>query len=152
METKFKIGDRVYDSVKQEWGCVRAITHNPVFPISVQLDEGTLVTYTKDGRRFKYDKSPRLHHEEMVLVPKRTQPRVIEVFVHQKWMPRVFIKQFKDGSVLVWAHSETIEEAEEHAAALRYCKWRELTEKTRLTKAEFAEKFGVDFDTIEITD
>jgi hypothetical protein len=154
METKFKVGDRVFDIALQKWGKV-VHTHPGIkYPVRVILDNGKSRFYTAKGYFNESYRIPRLYHQEMVIVPKDSLERVVQVrdHVNDNWEQRVLIKSLPNKTVLCWFDAETIEEAEEEDCTRIWKYWRELPEKTKITRAEIAEKLGIDIDKLEIID
>jgi len=154
MEQKFKVGDRVYDAFLQEWGKVVDTRNAITYPVKVILDSGEVRCYTAKGYFNESHKIKRLYHEEMVIVPKRTQERVVQVRGAEDydWVERVLIKVMPNGQALCWFDAKTIEEAQNADQTLTWQYWRELPEKTKMTRAEIAEKLGIDIDQLEITE
>ena len=157
MEQIFKVGDRVFDAFLQEWGKVVDTRRKITYPVEVILNSGEVRCYTAKGYFNESHKIKRLYHEEMVIVPKRTQERVVQVrdHVNDNWEQRVLIKTISDGSAVCWSSAKTIKDAKEALGVTLWRCWRELPtepEKVKLTKAEIAEKLGIDIDQFEITD
>ena len=151
MEHEFKVGDRVFDLVLQEWGKV-VHTHPGIkYPVRVILDNCKSRFYTAKGYFNESYRIPRLYHQEMAIVPKDSLERVIQVKLDGKWEPRVFIAELNGGDVLCY-EAKTLEEANGHSIVLRHGEWREMPKKVKLTRAEIAEKLGIDIDQLEITD
>ena len=148
---EFKVGQRVFDVMHQEWGEVTSVNNTPTYPIRVSFNDGESGTYTAEGMYTITNGVPRLYHQEMAIVPKDSLERVIEVKLDEKWEPRVFIAELNGGDVLCY-EAKTLEEANDHSIVLRHGEWREMPKKVKLTRAEIAEKFGIDIDKLEITD
>ena len=154
---QFKVGDRVFDLVLQEWGEVTSVNNTPTYPIQVLFNDGELATYTAEGMYTKTNGVPRLYHQEMAIVPKDSLERVVQVrdHVNDNWEQRVLIKSLPNGTALCWCDAETIKEAKDEAETTVWALWRELStesQKVKLTRAEIAEKLGIDIDQLEITD
>ena len=147
---QFKVGDRVYDATRQEWGHIDAVRKSN-YPIRVLFSNEYMRDYTDDGRSLISDRIPSLYHQEMAIAPKDSLERVIQVKLDGKWEPRVFIAELNGGDVLCY-EAKTLEEANGHSIVLRHGEWREMPKKVKLTRAEIAEKFGIDIDKLEITD
>jgi hypothetical protein len=147
---EFKVGDRVYD-LGYGWGEVTSIDKCDTYPIQVVFAGGKIETYTKDGYLRTRDPIRLLYHQEMAIVPKDSLGRVIQVKLDGKWEPRGFIAELNGGDVLCY-EAKTLEEANDHTIVLRHSEWREMPEKVKLTRAEIAEKLGIDIDQFEITD
>jgi len=157
METKFKVGDRVFDAFFQEWGKVVDTRRGVTYPVEVILNSGEVRCYTPKGYFNESHKIKRLYHEEMAIVPKDSLERVVQVrdHVNDNWEQRVLIKSLPNGTALCWCDAETIKEAKDEAETTVWALWRELStesQKVRLTRAEIAEKLGIDIDQLEITD
>jgi len=149
---EFKVGQKAFDALLQEWGKVAQINNNEdLYPILVSFNNGIHRTYTAEGKRFVSDEFPCLYHQEMAIVPKDSLERMIQVKLDGKWEPRVFIAELNGGDVLCY-EAKTLEEANDHSIVLRHGEWREMPKKVKLTRAEIAEKFGIDIDKLEITD
>ena len=151
MEQKFKVDDRVFDAFLQEWGKVVDTRSGITYPVKVILDSGEVRCYTPKGYFNESHKIKRLYHQEMAIVPKDSLERVIQVKLDGKWEPRVFIAELNGGDVLCY-EAKTLEEANNHSIVLRHGEWREMPEKTKITRAEIAEKLGIDIEKLEITD
>lgn len=157
MEHEFKVGDRVFDIALQKWGKV-VHTHPGIkYPVRVILDNGKSRFYTAKGYFNESYRIPRLYHQEMVIVPKDSLERVVQVrdHVNDNWEQRVLIKSLPNGTALCWCDAETIKEAKDEAETTVWALWRELStesQKVKLTRAEIAEKLGIDIDQLEITD
>ncbi len=154
---QFKVGDRVFDLVLQEWGEVTSVNNTPTYPIQVLFNDGELATYTAEGMYTKTNRVPRLYHQEMAIAPKDSLERVVQVrdHVNDNWEQRVLIKSLPNGTALCWCDAETIKEAKDEAETTVWALWRELStesQKVKLTRAEIAEKLGIDIDQLEITD
>ena len=154
MEQKFKVGDRVFDAFLQEWGKVVDARNGITYPVKVILDSGEVRCYTAKGYFNESHKIRRLYYEEMVIVPKRTQQRVVQVREAEDhdWVERVLVKVLPSGEALCWIKAANLDEAKRTHLTDRWRYWRELPEKTKITRAEIAEKLGIDIDKLEITD
>ena len=78
METEFKVGDRAFDALLQEWGKVAQVNNNDdLYPILVSFNNGIHRTYTAEGKRFVSDEVHCLYHQEMAILPKDSLERVV---------------------------------------------------------------------------
>lgn len=78
MEKKgiFKVGDKVFDIIKQEWGIVKSTDDNDMYPIKVSFRHNNSSTYTVAGLINDTDKLPRLSFVECTFMDgKFTQER-----------------------------------------------------------------------------
>lgn len=153
---QFKVGDRVFDIALQQWGEVRSITGG-VRPVQVQWDDSSPTAYTLEGKYSLIHKSPRLYKQEMAIVPKDSLQRVVQVREAEDydWVERVLVKVLPSGEALCWIKAENLDEAKITHLTDRWRYWRELPaepEKIKMTRAEIAEKLGIDIDQFEITD
>lgn len=155
---EFKVGQKAFDALLQEWGKVAQVNSNDdLYPILVSFNNGIHRTYTAEGKRFVSDEVPCLYHEEMAIVPKDRVQRVVQVrdHVNDNWEQRVLIKSLPNETVLCWCNAETINEAKDKTETTVWALWRELPtepEKVKLTRAEIAEKLGINIDQLEIID
>ena len=154
MEQKFKVDDRVFDAFLQEWGKVVDTRSGITYLVKVILDSGEVKCYTAKGYFNESHKIKRLYYEEMAIVPKWTQERVVQVREAEDydWVERVLVKVLPSGEALCWIKAANLDEAKRTHLTDRWRYWRELPEKTKITRAEIAEKLGIDIDKLEITD
>ena len=107
--------------------------------------------YTKEGFLSLQAHSPSLFLSNPFESEAKAQERVVEVRQYEdvNWHRRVLITE-KRGKFVCWRDAQTIEEINTNHGATSWNFMRELPIKTILTKAEIAEKFGVDVENLEI--
>lgn len=148
----FKVGDRVFDLIFQDWGLVIKNTGG-TFPLRVEWSDGALSPYTIDGKESELQEIPSLYHEEMEIVPKGAaiHQRVIQVkmAVDEIWKNRVLIKFLPDGRPLCWVNAKTIEDANSKTETRAWSLWQELPDPKTQTAEEIAEKIGITVDELK---
>lgn len=79
METKFKLGDKVFDYLRQGWGTVFEVQgEESLYPIEVQFANLDTENYTVDGCMYRSSKAPVLFFDEVPLIvpPERPLPQL----------------------------------------------------------------------------
>jgi len=142
MKTNFnfkdaKVGDKVYH-VAMGWVTV---SYNDGHNIGVNIFK----TYNINGKENEKDENPTIYPFNPF---EKNSERVVEVlYSYGSWIKRVCIAE-KNGGVLCWSASVTIEEAKYAASATFWKEWREIEPEKELTQEEkinlLWEKFGND--------
>lgn len=90
---------------------------------------------------------------EIIELPEENSfPRVMLVSNDEcKWRKRVVFMK-KCDRYLAWNKAETIEESESICESVTWSYAKEILEKVKLTKAEIAEKFGIEPEQLEIVE
>lgn len=94
------------------------------------------------------------NNAEIIELPKeeKTFPRVMLVNNGgNEWHKRVVFMK-KCDRYLAWNKAETIEESESICESVTWSYAKEILEKVKLTKAEIAEKFGIEPEQLEIVE
>ena len=95
----------------------------------------------------------RSYNAEIIELPEENSfPRVMLVSNDEcKWRKRVVFMK-KCDRYLAWNKAETIEESESICESVTWSYAKEILEKVKLTKAEIAEKFGIEPEQLEIVE
>ena len=75
--------------------------------------------------------------------------------MYHNWIEGVIVKVLPNGDAVCWLDAKNLDEAKNAYQTRPWMHWRELPtqpEKIKLTRAEIAEKLGIDIDQLEITD
>ena len=93
------------------------------------------------------------NNAEIIKLPEENSfPRVMLVSNDEcKWRKRVVFMK-KCDRYLAWNKAETIEESESICESVTWSYAKEILEKVKLTKAEIAEKFGIEPEQLEIVE
>lgn len=72
-----KVGDKVFDYIKQDWGTVRYI-ENSLYSLEVEFNNGDVKYFTMDGKLFNDDTLPILFWDEVkpIVPPKKPKPKL----------------------------------------------------------------------------
>jgi len=141
-QQEFKVGDKVFD-ILFGWGEVDFILGEEfIYTINVKFNDLEF-SYTKDGKFHHNGITPTLSHTEYRLTSEPTFPRMMEVGLNgQEWAKKLVLCIYNDTAYSL------LDEPSRYVSS--YPHYREIQQKTKLTLAEIAEKFGLDADKIEI--
>jgi hypothetical protein len=138
-QQKFKVGDKVFD-ILFGWGKVVGIHELEIYGVMVRFEK-TTIPFTFEGKHLNNSITPTLSHTEYRLISEPAFPRMMEVrSVSIDWVQREVIS-IHNGLAIT----------HEYGSEYRFWEhYREIQQKTKITIAEIAEKFGLDADKIEI--
>jgi len=130
-----KVGDKVYH-VSMGW-----VTVNYNDGHGIEINECKM--YNMDGREDSKDENPTIYPYNPF---EKNSERVVEVLTsYGSWIKRVCITE-KNGGVLCWNISETLEDVKYAAETSFWKEWREIEPEKELTQEEkinlLWEKFG----------
>lgn len=112
------------------------------YRIEIKTSKGTHFHFTETGKYSSVDSLPTLFKS----CPYKEEERLVEVSKDNKeWFKRVLVSKSR-GFFLCYKWAETIDAVDAVNGLVSWCFMREITEpkKVVLTRAEIAEKFGID--------
>jgi len=108
MFSNAKVGDKVFDYLKQEWGVIQDVDNSQILPLLVKFSEKSFGGYTYKGTISIYDTLPILFWDEVkpITPPEKPIPDLevdTKVIVWNNNCPRnklkAYFSHFKDGKI-----------------------------------------------------